>query len=92
MASQGKFIGDRISVNVSNLEEPISFTWRNRTYKITKIEASTRRIDLRNAWYRRKHRDYFVVQVETGQLFELYRHRVPGKPYWVLTRELSDPG
>jgi len=88
MSDQGQFIGERIIVEVIDLETPVSFTWRNQQYKIIEIEASNRRLDLRSAWYRRKHRDYFIVQVEGGKCFEIYRHRVPGKPYWVLTREL----
>ncbi|MHA2427605.1 MAG: DUF6504 family protein [Candidatus Hermodarchaeia archaeon] len=90
MSSQGKFIGERIAVEVVNLEKPTSFTWRGRQYKIIEIKASTRRLDLRSTWYRRKHRDYFIVQVDSGERFEIYRHRVPGKPYWVLTRLLSN--
>ena len=90
MPSQGKFIGERIYVEVADLEKPTSFTWRSRQFKIIEITASTRRLDLRSTWYRRKHRDYFIVQVESGERFEIYRHRVPGKPYWVLTRQLSN--
>ena len=90
MPSQGKFIGERISVEVADLEKPTSFTWRGRQFKIIEINASTRRLDLRSTWYRRKHRDYFIVQVESGERFEIYRHRVPGKPYWVITRQLSN--
>jgi hypothetical protein len=90
MPSQSKFIGERISVEVADLEKPTSFTWRSRQYKIIEINASTRRLDLRSTWYRRKHRDYFIVEVESGERFEMYRHRVPGKPYWVLTRQLSN--
>ncbi|MFX1576829.1 MAG: DUF6504 family protein [Promethearchaeota archaeon] len=92
MSNQGHFIGERIIVEVKDLEKPVSFTWRKKHYKILEIEASNRRLDLRSTWYRRKHRDYFIVQVEDGRRFELYRHRVPGKPYWVLTRELSPNG
>lgn len=92
MSNQGHFIGERIIVEVIDLEKPISFTWRNKHYKILEIEASNRRLDLRSTWYRRKHRDYFIVRVEDGRRFELYRHRVPGKPYWVLTRELPPNG
>lgn len=90
MSNQGKFIGERIIVEVVDLEKPISFTWRTKHYKIMKIEASDRRLDLRSTWYRRKHRDYFIVQVDSGERFELYRHRVPGTPYWVLARQLPD--
>lgn len=90
MPSHGKFIGERISVEVADLEKPTSFTWRGRQYTIIEIKASTRRLDLRSTWYRRKHRDYFIVQVDSGERFEIYRHRVPGKPYWVLTRQLAN--
>jgi hypothetical protein len=92
MSGQGKFIGERISVEVVDLEKPVSFTWRNKEFKIVEIEASDRRLDLRSTWFRRKHRDYFIIKVEGGKRFEIYRHRVPGKPYWMLTRELPDPG
>ena len=88
MADQGRFIGERILVDVVDLEKPVSFTWRNQKHKIIEIEASDRRLDLQSTWYRRKHRDYFIVKIEGGKRFEIYRHRVPGKPYWVLTREL----
>lgn len=89
MSSDGKFIGERITVEVADLEKPMSFTWRKNHYTIVSIEASNRRLDLRSTWYRRKHRDYFIVQVGTGERFEIYRHRVPGKPYWVLSRQLA---
>ncbi|MFX1319639.1 MAG: DUF6504 family protein [Promethearchaeota archaeon] len=92
MTGKGQFIGERISVDVVDLERPVSFTWRNQKYNIVEIEASDRRLDLRSTWYRRKHRDYFIVKVEDGKRFEIYRHRVPGKPYWILTRELPEPG
>jgi len=84
----GRFIGERVTVEMADLERPVRFTWRGQTYTIVSIEASSRRLDFRSAWYRRRHRDYFVVKVDTGQRFELYRHRVPGRPYWVLTRQL----
>ena len=88
MGSESKFIGDRIQVTVADLEKPTQFIWKKQTYTIVKIAASSRRLDLQSTWYRRRHRDYFIVEVATGQRFEIYRHRLPGKPYWVLTREL----
>lgn len=84
----GRFIGERVAVEMADLERPVRFTWHGQTYTIVKIEASSRRLDFRSAWYRRRHRDYFVVSVGTGERFELYHHRGPGKPYWVLTRQL----
>jgi len=29
----------------------------------------------------------FIVKTDTGQMFEIYHHRGPGKRYWVLYRE-----
>jgi hypothetical protein len=88
MASESRFIGVRVTVELTDFEKPKCFTWKEKTYNIIKIEASSRRVDLRSTWYRRRHRDYFIVKVDTGQRFGLYRHRGPGPSYWVLTREL----
>jgi len=88
MSGEGKFISERISVEVEDLERPVKFTWRNREYIIREIIASNRRLDLKSTWYRRKHRDYFIVEVDSGERFEIYRHRVPGPAYWVLSRQL----
>ena len=85
----GRFIGERVSVELREPDIPSSFTWHGRVYTITSIESHLRRVDRRREWYRRRHRDYFLVRVDTGQLFELYHHRIPGKPYWVLMRELA---
>ncbi|MFX0168928.1 MAG: DUF6504 family protein [Candidatus Hodarchaeota archaeon] len=90
MTSEGKFIGERISVEMEDLEKPVKFTWRNREYIIREIIASNRRLDLKTTWYRRKHRDYFIVIVESGERFEIYRHRVPQPSYWILSRQLPD--
>ena len=88
MSGEGKFISERISVEVEDLERPVKFTWRNREYIIREIIASNRRLDLKSTWYRRKHRDYFIVEVESGERFEIYRHRVPRPAYWILSRQL----
>ena len=51
-----------------------------------------RKLDFRRAWWTRRHRDFYTVRVHTGQVFELYFHRGPGRRYWVLYKELTgDP-
>jgi len=47
-------------------------------------------LDFKRAWWRRRHRDYYLVRIEDGRTFELYFHRGPGRRYWVLYRELRD--
>ena len=53
------------------------------------IEMVYRRLDFKRPWWRRRHRDYYRVKTDTGQVFEMYFHRGPGKCYWVLYRELT---
>jgi len=84
----GRFIGERVSVKLREPGILGSFTWRGCVYTFISVESHLRRVDLRREWYRRRHRDYYLVRVDTGQLFELYYHRILGKPYWVLAREL----
>ncbi len=90
MEDSSQFIGERITVEVASVGHPLRFTWRGRTYMIRSIEASRQQLDFRRDWYRRRHRDYYQVLVDTGQRFVLYHHRIPGKPYWVLLRELNN--
>ncbi len=51
------------------------------------IEQQYRRLDFKRAWWSRRHRDYYHVKTDAGQVFEIYHHRGPGKRYWVLYRE-----
>ena len=52
------------------------------------IEKAYRRLDFKRDWWRRRHRDYYRVKTDTGQVFEIYFNRGPGKRYWVLYKEL----
>jgi len=66
---------------------PSAFTWRGREYEIVEVERQYRRLDFKRAWWRRRHRHYYRVKTDMGQVFEIYFHRGPGKRYWVLYRE-----
>lgn len=86
-----EFVGDEIEVRFGKeLGPPTAFIWRGREYKIAEIKGRRRVLDFRKAWWRRRHRDYFVAKTETGDTFELYCHRGPGKRYWVLYRRLEE--
>lgn len=60
---------------------PRSFTWNGRTYEIKEIIAvwadwgfpagSPRR----KTWRMRRHRNYYRVETENGDVFELYHDR-----------------
>jgi len=84
-----KLIAEVIEVRLApDGSRPINFVWRLREYKIVEVLAATSTVDFRRPWWRRKHRDLYRVAVDTGQVFEIYFHRGPGKKYWVLSREL----
>lgn len=85
----GEFIGDQIAVRCEAGGRPVSFTWGGAEYKIAEIEAMRRLIDHRKPWYRRRHRDNYVVRTESGEAFRLYFNRGPGRKYWVLQERLE---
>ena len=86
-----EFIGDEIKVFFAKKPgPPTSFVWRGAEHKITEVKDVRRVLDFQENWWRRKHRDYYVVKTETGKTFEVYFHRGPGRKYWVLYRKLED--
>lgn len=88
MGERSRFIDEEIEVRFAQKPgPPTSFVWHGREYQIVKIERQYRRLDFKRAWWRRRHRDYHRVKTDTGQVFEIYFHRGPGKRYWVLYKE-----
>ena len=80
-----RFISEEIEVKLSESPGlPESIVWRGREYRVVEIEGIRRFVDLKKPWWRRRHRDYFLVKVDTGETFEIYFHRGPGRQYWVL--------
>ena len=85
MDKRARFIHEDIEVRFAKKPgPPSSFVWRGEEYKIEAILSMRRRLDFRRPWWQRRHRDYYVVKVHTGHIFELYFHRGPGRKYWVL--------
>lgn len=88
MGENSRFIGEEIEVRFAQKPgPPTSFIWRGREYEIVEIEMAYQRLDFKRPWWRRRHRDYHRVRTDTGQVFEIYFHRGPGKRYWMLYRE-----
>ena len=87
--STPQFIAEEVEVHFKGKPgPPSSFTWRGEEYKITEVLSARQKLDFKRAWWRRRHRDYYLVRTEVGRVFELYFHRGPGRRYWVLYREL----
>jgi hypothetical protein len=86
---QGRFIDEEVEVRVGDFGRPLSFVWRGNAFEVVEVLRSWRKLDLKRAWWRRRHRDHYLVRVSGGRVFELYFHRGPGRRFWVLLRELS---
>ncbi len=86
-----EFIDDEIKVRfVTKPGPPAFFTWRGKEYRIAEIKDRRRSLDFREAWWQRRHRDYYVVKTDTDETFEIYFNRGPGRRYWVLYRRLEE--
>ena len=92
-----KFIGQKINVTTDGaIKEPQSFTWENRDYEVAEIllawmdwgfpQGSTQR-----DWRSRRHRNYYRVRTDSGQIFEIYHDRGPtgGGGAWYLFQQLT---
>lgn len=85
-----QFIAEEVKVREAGPGEPVSFLWRGQEYRIVEVVGVKRHLDFRRPWWQRRHRDYYRVRTDTGQTFELYFHRGPGRKYWVLYKEVGD--
>ena len=90
MDKESRFIDEEIKVRfVQKPGPPTSFIWRGREYGLAEVERAYRRLDFKRDWWQRRHRDYYRVRTDTGQVFEIYFDRGPRKRYWVLYREFT---
>ena len=88
--TRSTFVGEEIEVRLEGEPgQPAWLVWRGEEHAVREIISRWQKLEMgKRPWYSRRHRDHYVVRVESGRIFELYRHRGPGKRYWVLLREL----
>jgi len=89
------FIGEVIEVETEGEpKRPTRFVWRGRSYRIEHILASWHDASMPNQlrrprWTMRRHRNYYHVQTDGGERFEIYLDRGKKRPEWVLLRSLG---
>ncbi|MBI4556259.1 MAG: hypothetical protein HY706_01630 [Candidatus Hydrogenedentes bacterium] len=86
-----QFIDAEVEVRFDQMPgPPTSFIWRDTEYRIASIQEMRRVLDFKKRWWQRRHRDYYTVRTESGESFELYFNRGPGRKYWVLYKKLDE--
>lgn len=94
----GKFISQEIAVARNESSgDPISFEWSDRKYIISEIIAAwpdwgfSAGAPKRKSWRMRRHRNFYRVETDNGDVFELYHDRglklEGGK--WILHTQLK---
>ena len=92
-----EFIGEVITVETQGeVKRPARFSWRGRTYRVVRILASWQDYSMpaqvpRPNWRMRHHRNYYHVQTDTGERFEIYLDRGAKRREWVLLKHLGSP-
>jgi hypothetical protein len=90
-----EFIGEVIEVQTEGeAKRPASFSWRDQTYRVERILTSWRDYGMpaqlhRPKWTMRHHRNYYHVQTQSGERFEIYLDRGAKRPEWVLLGRLD---
>ncbi len=71
---------------------PRSLTWRARRYHVEEILQAWQDFhtpeyaDHARGWLHRRHRNYYLVRVAGGSVFEIYLDRAGGQRTWVLLK------
>ncbi len=92
-----EFIGEVVEVeSEGEVKRPARFRWRGREYRIVQILASWQDYSMphgvrKRLFTMRRHRNYYHVQTETGERFEIYLDRGAKRPEWVLLKHLGMP-
>jgi hypothetical protein len=91
------FICERITVSCEGAPaQPVSFVWRKKEYRVAAVKGSWHdwgfaRSAPSKDWRSRRHRTYFRVQTEEGEVFEIYLDRANrGNPTWILHKRVGD--
>ncbi|MBC7327416.1 hypothetical protein H5T87_04795 [bacterium] len=83
------FVSEEITVNFEKKPgPPSSFIWRKRHFNIVKCKFQGRKLDFGKRWWQRHHKDYYIVEDDKGNVFQIYYNRGPRRRYWVLFKIL----
>ncbi|MGB9877818.1 MAG: DUF6504 family protein [bacterium] len=84
---EGVFVSEEIEVYFSQKPgPPSSFKWRGKEFKIVKCKFLGRKLDFGKRWWQRHHKDYYIVEDDNHNIFQIYYNRGPRRRYWVLLK------
>ncbi len=89
------FIGEVIKVETEGeVKRPARFKWRGQEYTVTRVIYSWHDYSMPTQvrhprFTMRHHRNYYHVETEGGERFEIYLDRGSKRPEWVLLKELG---
>lgn len=75
--------------------EPVSFIWRNQKFVIKKVLASWQDFGFssgapkKKTWRLRKHRNYYKIETDTDEIFEIYLDRTGSKREWIISKKIN---
>ncbi len=91
-----EFICEPIEVECTGIpKQPVAFTWRGKVHQVRVIKGAWHDWGFgenppsRRKWFQRRHRDYFHVELATGEVFEIYYDRKSKKNEWILLKRIS---
>lgn len=86
-----QFIDEPIEVIYDfNKLKPISFSWRGKKFEIVEITNTYQEFGFsptgpnKKNWRIRRHRNYYIVRIETKERFKIYLDRAGRKRQWIL--------
>jgi len=92
-----EFIGEVVEVERSaDSPQPARFRWRDEVHEVAEVLREW--VDVgygghpprSRRWFTRRHRRYFLVRDEEGQVFEMYLdYSDRSRPIWFLTKRLG---
>ena len=93
-----QFIGEKIDVETGGVvKQPVSLVWRGHEYRVAEILASWFDWGFSSAvtqrdWRTRRHRNYFRLQTDSGERFEIYLDRAPARAEgeWYLYQVMDE--
>lgn len=90
---QDELVSEEIEVEFTKKPgPPTAFLWRRKRYEIKRCQFMGRRLDFGRRWWQRHHKDFYLVEDEEGNLYEIYFNRGPGRKYWVLYKIIYPRG